>query len=172
MRKQLPLILMLTVLVFTGCAKEENAQTTHNSGWYTYRNNEYQYEIQYPDGFDLWPTGPEGERDGKAIRIGLFEYAAPTPVLDIQIRPTKSWEDAPIGAEINDMIVTIDDVDVNGLAGKQVEYRWESSEELLIVELYLDDVLFNFQARSGSDTYDFQDTEWWEIVNTFHFLDE
>ena len=35
---------------------------TDVTDWQIYHNTKYGYEIRYPGEFDLWPTGPAGER--------------------------------------------------------------------------------------------------------------
>ncbi|MGH7587122.1 MAG: DUF3224 domain-containing protein [Gemmatimonadota bacterium] len=137
--------------------------------WHTYTNNRYGYEIRHPDGFDLWPTGPEGERDGATLRIARKEYAAPAPVLDIDVRYGEAHPE-PAPAASPGMDVAIVDHRINGVDARQITYRWESNGEIAFLEVHRSGVLFRFQA--GVDFFDIRDTIWWEIISTFRFLDE
>jgi hypothetical protein len=167
--KRAPFILALGFLVFCGCAEKE----PYRPGWHVYRNEKYQYEIQYPEGYDLWETGPEGERDGATIRIAPKDFAAPIPALGVHVYPQISVQERleELSAlEQSDIVTSVGDVEVNGLSGKQIAYRWQSNGELLMVELFLGDVYFRYEASAGTE--DLQGTPWWEIISTFRFLDE
>jgi hypothetical protein len=154
------------LLILSACTTPKPATIRYDSGWYIYRNEKYGYEIRYPDGFDAWATGLETERDGASIRIGLKEFEAPAPILDIQVHPRASMQETrPTPQE---MITNITDVEINGVPGTQSDYYWKANGELFMVEVYLEGVLFRFHPGAG--LHDFHATRWWEIISTFRFL--
>jgi len=158
--------ILVGLLILCACAFQKPPAIQYDSDWHTYRNEKYGYEIRYPEGFEAWATGLEPERDGASIRIGLKEFEAPAPILDIQIHPRVSMQETrPTPQE---MISEIADVEINGVPGTQSEYYWKDSGELLMVEVYLEGVVFWFQAGTG--LHDFHATQWWEIISTFRFL--
>jgi hypothetical protein len=136
--------------------------------WQTYRNAKYGYSIQYPEDFEAWPTGPAGSRDGRAIRIGRKEHAAPTPMLDIHMQVEAPAVESLI--ESPDMDVTVGSVEIQGVRAREVTYRWKSNGDLVFVTLYLRDTAIEFHAHPG--LRDFRKSVWWEIVSTFRFQDE
>jgi hypothetical protein len=137
------------------------------SNWHTYKNTRYSYEIQYPDGFELWATGPEARRDGASIRIAFKEYAAPAPVLDIHVARGMTEAGRLPETGTADLAVTVEDVELNGVRSRQVTYRWKQNGEILFVELHQPNVLFRFEAAAGLE--DVRDTIWWQIMSTFRF---
>lgn len=167
MKTRFPLWI-IGILILCACSQAKPPTLQYDSGWYTYRNYKYGYEIRYPEGFDLWETGEAGSRDGANIRVAIKEFAAPAPVLDISLRPDKSLRD--LSPTIDDFFtVSAGDVEINGMPGERIEYRWKSTGELAFIEFYLDRVLFRFDA--GPDPGDFYATPWWDIISTFRFFD-
>ncbi len=162
---------MLTTLAFLmlcSCAPQAATRRQIASGWTVYSNSKYGYEISYPEGYDLWETGLEGERDGASVRIGLKEYQAPTPVLDVKIEPrtgTDAFDLLP--ADLKDLRLQLDDIQVSGAAAKQAQYRWVQDGDLAFVQINLDGVLFQFSAGPGMREFD--GTPWREIISTFRF---
>jgi len=136
--------------------------------WQTYRNPKYGYEIRYPSDFEAWPTGPAGNRDGRAIRIGRKEYAAPTPMLDIHMQVEAPAVETLIASP--EMDVTVGSVEIHGVQAREVTYRWKSNGDLEFVTLYLRDTAIEFQAHPG--LRDLRTTVWWKIISTFRFRDE
>lgn len=159
----------LTVSILLACGSlscTTDATTTRDvSGWSIYRNAKYGYQIAYPDGYVLWETGREGERDGRSIRIGLKDYAALTPVLEVQVHPERSLYERSAGGELRDMQVEVMDIDLAGLPARQVEFRFKTTGDLAFVEIHRDDALFLFHAAAG--LREFEGTVWWKIVSTF-----
>jgi hypothetical protein len=134
----------------------------------TYSNDAYGYEIQYPEAFDLWPTGPEGKRDGASIRIAIKDHQAPAPVLDIRISPrTPESEFSGTISPSIDLTAESEAVSINGVPAKEWNFFWKSNGEIAFVEIYLDGVVFQFAAGSGLT--DFHTSQWWNIVSTFRF---
>lgn len=164
--KGVPLLILLTLC---SCARQMPATTPVNPGWHVYANTRYGYEIEYPDGYELWETGVESERDGASIRIGFKDYEAAIPVLDVQIEPRTPAERFPtLGTQIQDMSVRFDDVLVNGLPAKQAVYRWTANNELTYAQVYLQGVLFQLMGFSQVRA-DFHETDWWGIISSFRF---
>ena len=148
----------------------EGQQTAFDSlTWHTYRNAKYGYEIGYPSGFEVWPTGPAGERDGRAIRIGRREYAAPVPVLDIRVQTQAPAVEPPVDAELPDMDVTVGEVKINGVRATEVTYRWKTTGDIAFVNLHLRDAFIEFHAQPG--LRDVRETVWWRIISTFSVRD-
>jgi hypothetical protein len=160
-------LIMCAPALLCACAP---ASLRYEAGEYIYHNRRYDYEIRYPDGFDLWATGPEGRRDGRSIRIALKDHAAPTPVLDIQVYPRAPAPSPPPGYQLVDLTVAVAEVVVAGRSGEQVEYRWKESGDLAFFEVYLDGVYFTFQAGPG--VRDIRDTAWWKIISSFRLPGE
>jgi hypothetical protein len=126
--------------------------------------------IQYPDGFAVWATGVEGERDGASLRVAFKDYAAPVPVLDIQVHPKTAKDKFPtLGSEPKGLTVSILDVYLNGVAGKEADYHWTSTGELAFSDIDLDGVVI-FHFASGSGMKDLHGTQWWEIICSFRFV--
>jgi hypothetical protein len=138
--------------------------------WQIYRNAKYGYEIRYPEGFEAWPTGPAGERDGRAIRVGRKERSAPAPILDIQLNLTMPTLKSLADAELRDMDVAVVETDMNGIPAREITYRWKINGEIVFVELYFRDVSIVFHAQAG--IHDARNTIWWKIISTFHFKGE
>lgn len=168
MKKRLLLLAMVSSLG-AACSPEGSTTVRGESGWWVYRNAEYGYQISYPEEYDLWPTGPEGQRDGASIRIVRKNYAAAVPALDVVIDPEDSLREMVAETEPVDMTVEVTDVDFGGRPGKQLELRWKANGELAFVELSLDGVTFVFDAAPG--LVEFEGTVWWEIVSSFRFFD-
>ena len=161
---------LLIGLVFAASLGQEPAAAQDVANWSTYENAEYGYSIRFPDGYDGWPTGPVGQRDGRSIRIGRSEYAAPTPVMDIHLRPEALCSDPLSDIESNDMESDVVDVDVNGDPAREVTLRWRENGEIVFVDLCVRDALVQFHAAPGLT--DFQDTIWWTILSTLEFQAE
>ncbi|OHB75798.1 MAG: hypothetical protein A2Z34_07145 [Planctomycetes bacterium RBG_16_59_8] len=160
----------MILVVLCSCSPAAPPTLRSESGRHIYTNSKHGYEIRYPEGFDLWATGAEQERDGATIRVAFKDYAAPLPVLDIQVSPRTAREKFPsVDAQPNGMTVSAADVQVNGISGRQAQYRWTASGDLAFVEIYLEGVIFRFYT--STDIPDFQKTEWWAIISTFRFLD-
>jgi hypothetical protein len=164
--KRALLTILLALCILGGCSRASPTTVPREPGWATYTNSKYGYEVQYPPGYEVRETGPEGARDGASLRVGYKEYEAPTPMLDIQVAPKTPPEGFPTLGEWKDMTVSVSDVVVNGLAAKEAEYRWEANAELAFVEVWLDGVVFRFMASAGLQ--DFYDTPWWQIIASFH----
>jgi hypothetical protein len=122
------------------------------AAWNVYSNAKYGYEVRYPDGFEVWPTGPVGERDGRAIRIARKEHSAPAPVLDIQMQVPMPTLKALADVELRDMDVTARDAEINGVPAREVTYRWK------------------INAQAG--VHDAHETIWWTIISTFRLHDD
>jgi len=161
------LILLLLAACAPGCGQIP-AEETANTEWQVYRNERHGYEIRFPDGYELWPTGPEGRRDGASIRIALEEHAAPAPVLDVHVGAAAAKYGLPEDDGSPDMELVADEVEINGLAARVVSRRWKESQEIVFVDVSAPRVLFQFHAAPGLSSM--RDTVWWEIVGTFRFL--
>ncbi len=154
------------LLISSGCDWVKGPSPYALKGWSRYKNISYGYEIYYPDKYDLWPTGPEGRRDGFSIRIAYKDYEAPVPVLDIQISPKVTRDEFEVSyGQLDDMDLTSSRRQIDSREGIQKEYRWKSNGETSLVAIYLDGMVFNFMAGSG--IANFQETEWWMIVSSF-----
>ncbi len=165
------LVLSLMLMLTGACSPNGPAPQRLMPGWHLYSNNKYGYQIEYPDGYDLWETGTEQERDGAMIRIGLHEYEAPTPVLDVEVEPRRPLEKFPtLGTQIKDRSVSIEDIVLSGLQAREADYRWTATGELEFAEIYLNGVIFRFTALSGMP--DFHETEWWTIISTFRLMNK
>ncbi len=169
-----PLPRMLSVLAVLGlmaassCAPQAATRRQIDTGWTVYSNSKYGYEISYPQGYDLWETGLEGERDGASIRIGLTEYQALTPMLDVEIEPRMGTDEfARVPADLKDLRLQVEDIQLGGAAAKQAEYHWVQDGDLAFVEINLEGVLFRFAAGPGMR--ELRNTPWWEIISTFRF---
>jgi hypothetical protein len=161
------LILVLAGGVATPGAASQATTGATRAEWRVYRNDAFGYEIRYPPGFEVWPTGREGERNGGAIRIGRTEFAAPTPMLDISvgIRLARGLPANPPGLRVLER-----DAIVNGVRFREMTYRWEENGEIAFVELRHARALLVFHAPAGLQ--DFHETVWWSIMSGFRFLDQ
>ena len=136
--------------------------------WQRHRNARYGYELRVPPGFEAFPTGSEGERDGSTLRVARVEYAAPAPVLDVRVWPPTRRDAFPaLGTNLPGMGLTVEEVDLAGKAAVLAQYRWPSGD-LAFAELWLDGMVFHFSA--GAATKDVRETEWWGIIRTFRRL--
>jgi hypothetical protein len=166
--KTTPPSVLLALFALCGCSTGIPTTLQPESTWSTYVNDKYGYSIQYPQGYDLWATGREGARDGATIRIGLKEYEAPAPVLDIQIEPRTPKDQFPsLPIQLSQMTASVTEVQLKGIPASIAEYRWKVTKELAFVEVYYAGVVFRFTAASGLN--DFQETPWWAIITTFRF---
>jgi hypothetical protein len=164
--KSLRIAMSLAVVALCGCSTTTPAPQTPRPGWHVYTDSKYGYEIQYPDGMEVLATGTDPERDGQTIRIGFKEYAALAPALHIQVEPRTPEDQFPkLGTQVSGFTVSVDDIQVNGRPARQAQYHWTENGDLAFAEIYLEGVVFFFDAAAG--VRDFQDTEWWAIVSTF-----
>jgi len=156
------------VLAVLLCGCSLQAAPRVHPDWQFYFNRKYGYQIEYPAGYDLWETGLEGEQDGARIRIGLHEYQAVTPALDVLILPeTAAARFPPLGMQPVDLTLRVQDIDLNGLPARRAEYRWKANGRLAYMDIEMDRVVFQFMA--GPETRDFYATDWWSIIQTFRF---
>ena len=165
--------LSLVLLLLSGCAPgcgHGSAEEPTTAGWQVYRNEQHGYEIRYPDGYELWPTGPKGRRDGASVRIALKEHAAPAPVLDVHVGAAAAKYGLPEDEGSSDMEAVADEIEINGLAARVVSWRWKENQEIVFVNVSTPEVLFQFHAAPGLSSM--RDTVWWEIVSTFRLLKE
>jgi hypothetical protein len=163
------LIIVGFVSIISGCASHSDKDQYDQKRWLKYTNNEYGYEIYYPENFDFWPTGPENRRDGSTIRIAYKDHEAPAPVLDITIDPkTSPAEFENKWGNIKDMKMKSSQIQIGGETGTQIEYRWNSTNEISFVIIYLEGIVFTFHAGSGMQK--FQGTDWWSIISSYRFL--
>ncbi len=166
--KSLGCAVLLTAMLLHGCAGEASTTRQLSSGWQLYSNYKYGYEIAYPEGYGLWETGVEGNRDGATLRIGWLEYEALTPMLDVRVEPrTAANEFAVLGMQAQDLSLSVEDIVLNGQPARQAVYRWRESGKLALVEINSQGVLFRFQASPA--TGEFEGTEWQQIISTFRF---
>jgi hypothetical protein len=166
--KMLYAIVVVGTAILSGCARQSAAEQPI-PGWHLYTNAKYDYQIQYPDGYEVWETGEEGKQDGASIRIGYKEYQAPVPVLDVKIEPrTRAATFPTLGMQVPDMTVKLDDVTLDGAPGRRAVYRWSQNGELAYVQVYVQGVLFEFMSEAGA-IGDFDQTKWWDIISTFRF---
>jgi hypothetical protein len=167
MKSSLPLWI-IGILILCACGRAKPPTLQYDSGWYTYRNHKYGYEIRYPDGFDLWETGEARSRDGANIRVAIKEFAAPALVLDISVESNVPLKE--VSPSTDDFFtVSSDPVEINGLPGERIKYHWKSNGELAFIEIHVDRASFRFDA--GPDPGDFYATPWWQIISTFRFVD-
>ncbi len=159
---------MLIVVLFAWALG--SAEVSELVDWQTYRNDKYGYEIRYPTDFEVWPTGPSGERDGRTIRIARREYSAPTPVLDIRAQARMPNLDTLGDVEIPNMGLSVDNVTINGLAALELTYRWKANGDIAFVHFHVGDVLIEFDAGAG--LRDIRETPWWWIISTFRLQSE
>ncbi len=151
----------------SGCSPSWTAPT--HPGWHLYHNDKYGYQIEYPDGYGLWKTGPQGEQDGASIRISLHEYQALTPALDVHLMPSEAAQRyPPLGIGPQDLSMELQDITLNAVTASEVRYRWKATGDLAYVDIDLDGVLFAFMA-GPSMSEDFQESEWYAIISTFRF---
>lgn len=163
------LVVVAIAALLQGCSSAPT-QVPVTPGWHLYRNIKYGYEIQYPDGYEVRETGLEEERDGASIRIALYEYAALTPCLDVQVgAEAQAGTFPPFGMQPKDLEVSITDVTVGGRAAKEAAYRWKANGDLAFVFVELEGANFTFMA--APHTADLHATEWWSILSTFRFTD-
>ena len=153
---------LIALLIFIAGASVSDVEQ-----WQTYENPKFGYEIRYPDGFEVRPTGPLDKRDGRSIRIALREHAAPTPVMDIHVQEQGATLEPLTTGELPDMDVTTGDVKIGGIQGRQLEYRWKSNGEIAFFILYVDNVVIEFHADSG--IRDMRKTIWWKVIETLRF---
>jgi hypothetical protein len=156
------------LFLFSGCAPAAPRGAAPKPGWSVYSNKTYGYEIQYPKGFDLWPTGPEAEQDGANIRIAISGRQAAFPVLDILVSPRISGSEfAELIAPSADLTVESETVWIGGIQAEERVFYWKSTGEIALARIFLDGVVFHFTAEPGLTV--FHTSVWWEIISTFRF---
>ncbi len=138
--------------------------------WQAYRNAKYGYEIRYPTDFEVWPTGPSGERDGRTARIARREYSAPVPVLDIRAQAKMPNLESLGDVEIPNMELSVDNVTINGHPALELTHRWKANGDIAFVNFHVGDVLIKFDAGAGLQ--DIRETPWWRIISTFRLQGE
>ena len=159
------------LFLFSGCSPAASSAKATKPGWTSYSNKTYGYAIEHPDGFDLWPTGPEGEQDGANIRIAIKNHQAAFPILDILAAPrTSESEFSDLIAPSAELAVESNTVRIGGLQAQERVFYWKSTGEIAMVRIFLDGVVFHFTAEPGLTA--FHNSVWWEIISTFRFLPE
>jgi hypothetical protein len=160
--------MFLVLVAAQGCSSLAASATTPKPGWTLYSNAAYGYEIQYPDGFVLYPTGPEERRDGASIRIAIKDHQAPVPVLDIRVSPRTPESEFPDAYVLSpDLTSKSATVTIGGAQAEELTLRWKRNDEIAFVEIFLDGVIFQLAAEPGMT--DFRASEWWNIISTFRF---
>lgn len=137
-----------------------------SSEWQTYRNALYGYELRHPDRFEVMPTGPEDKRDGRSIRVGQRDYAAPTPVLHVYVGEASE----SIGAALSgaaDLTASTDPVDVAGKRGRRTVYRWRVNGDIFMVDVRAPGVVLILETGAG--TREIGGTVWDQIISSFRF---
>ena len=146
-------------------AQQASAVAKDTSEWQVHRSEKFGYEIRYPQGFEAWLTGREGERDGGAIRIGLKEFAAAAPMLDVSVGTRMARGLPPNPPQLN----TLErDAVINGVRFREITYRWKANGEIAFVELRHSTALLVFHAPAG--TQNLHGTVWSAIMSTFTFV--
>jgi len=163
-------IVTVAALVLAGAGWVDaapNQADPSTPGWHVYRNNTYRYEIAYPPGYELWPTGPKSQRDGRNIRIGRENHSALTPMLDVEVSPRTPAQSFPMPLPDlrPDLVLITEDIDLNGRPARRAVYRWKESGDLSLVVVYRDGVVFRFMASHGMREIDRSD--WWQIIASF-----
>jgi hypothetical protein len=159
---------VMILFLAQSCSSPAASRTTPTPGWSLYSNAAFGYEIQFPGGFDLWPTGPEGEREGASIRIAIQDRQALFPILDITVSPRAPEPGfSKPGATSPDLTADAADVVVGSLPAREQTLRWKTNNEVAFVEIFLEGVVFRFTAEPGMT--DFHSSEWWDIISTFRF---
>jgi hypothetical protein len=162
--------LLVCVSVLVSAMVPGHPMASDPAEWKIYRSAKYGYEIRYPEGFEAWPTGPVGERDGRAIRVARKEHTAPAPILDIQLNIPMPTLESLAEAKLRDMDVSVVETEMNGIPARKITYRWKINGEIVFVELYFRGVSIVFHAQAG--IHDAHKTIWWRIISTFRFKDE
>jgi hypothetical protein len=135
-------------------------------GWSTYQNGVYAYELRYPEHFEVRPTGPEGRRDGRSIRVSPRDYAAATPVLHVHVGEDRESV-GTLPADVPGMTATTVSVDVAGRPGRQTIYRWRTNGDIFMVDVRAPGVVLIFEPAAG--TRGIEGTVWDEIIRSFRF---
>ena len=170
MRKFL-LATLPVLILFSGCSPAASSGKASKPGWSVYSNKIHGYAIEYPDGFDLWPTGPEGQQDGANIRIAIKNRQAAFPVLDVLVDPrTSESEFSDLIAPSAELAVESATGWIGGLQAQERVFHWKSTGEIAMARVFLDGVVFHFTAEPGLTA--FHTSVWWEIISTFRFLPE
>jgi hypothetical protein len=154
-------------VLIVSCSKASEMKKYDELGWNKYSNAKYGYEIYYPNDCALWPTGTEPERDGATIRIALKDHEALVPFLDVSIEPRVSTEEfLKSWNEIKDMTLERSEVVIDGISAIIIEYRWKINGNIAYINILRDGITFSFHAGGGISN--FEETKWWEIINSFH----
>jgi hypothetical protein len=140
--------------------------TGTTQAWSTYQNGLYGYELRHPQHFEVRPTGPEGERDGRSIRVAQREYAAPTPVLHVHVGQS-SDSIAVLSSAAPGLTATTTPVDVAGRPGRQTIYRWRANGDIFMIDARAPGVVMILEPGAG--TRAIEGTVWEEIIRSFRF---
>jgi hypothetical protein len=155
------------VAIICGCAKPGQSEVSDGpisapiakpaGQWKTYKNDKYQYQVQYPDFCEVRITGPENARDGRTILIAVKNMTRMHGV-DIEIFPESSLEQvmskmkAPPLNELNHGAVSIptrfhkitwQKVAIKDTAAVRMEARFNENDQLFRTMFVMDHVAFS-----------------------------
>jgi hypothetical protein len=158
---------LLLCLVLAVTSAKPFLQSSPAQGWNTYSNAAYGYEIRFPAEFEARATGPEGQRDGRALRIARKEYAAPFPVLDVFVGRNAAAGSLPEGT-LPDMDRESRESRIGKTPASVTTLRWKATREIAFVQVSTTDVVLVLQPGTG--VADINGTVWWEIIHSFRFV--
>jgi hypothetical protein len=154
------------VLMLTPTAPLFQAGPDRN--WTTYSNAAYGYEILFPAEFEARPTGPEGERDGRSLRIARKEYAAPVPVLDLYVGSNAVSPDRRPEGTPRDMERETMESHIGVTPSTVTTLRWKATGEIAFMQISAPGVVFILQPGAGVKNV--TGTIWWDIVSSFRLV--
>jgi hypothetical protein len=162
--------LMLPALQFSGIAVAGDLPASPDSTWHTYVNAKYGYSIRYPDGYELCPTGWNGETDGATIRIAVRYSSAYGNLLDVVVCPGAPMEAGAPPGQTETTITRVRDERLDGAPIRVEETRWKKDGSLGWARIYREGAVFDYLGGNGVS--DIQDTVWWQIVSSFTFIEK
>ena len=145
---------MKTLLIFLVIVAPTLALSAEQ--WRIFKNDKYKYEIHYPGSCKVIITGPEKERDGRTVRIGM-ENTARMHGIDIEIHPGMSLERlmsqikapelsklerGPVATITKLHKFTWQKTRINGVAAVKMQARFTENGELFMTSVVIDRVVF------------------------------
>jgi len=152
--------ILFLIITTTFCFAEEQKDKM-------FINEKYGYSFLYPDYLEVRLTGKKKERDGRCISIYRYEYAAPTPSLQIQISPKQLPENDELlkVKESKKFLIKNRNIIINRERIAIYELIFKKNNRIFMTQLYLNGVKFVYTSSPSGEKFD--EIDWFEIITTF-----
>ena len=158
---------LFVVVMICGCWKLGQSEASNDTisepivkpagQWNTYKNDKYQYQVQYPASCEVRITGPNNARDGRTIII-VVKGMTRVHGVNIEIFPELSLEQVmsklkapPLNELIHGAVtistelhkITWQKTMINEATAVRMEARFNENDQLFVIAVIMDHVAFS-----------------------------